>query len=37
MFDIVTDIPQPKDKGIMFKDIVTSGHVVLIEKKAMQF
>ena len=27
MFDIVTDIPQPKDKGIMFKDIVTGGNV----------
>ena len=27
MFDLVTDIPQPKDKGIMFKDIITSGHV----------
>ena len=27
MFDIVTDIPQPKDRGIMFKDIVTSGNV----------
>jgi hypothetical protein len=25
MFDLVTDIPQPKDKGIMFKDIVTNG------------
>jgi DNA (cytosine-5)-methyltransferase 3A len=25
--DIVTDIPQPKDRGIMFKDIITSGHV----------
>ena len=25
MFDIVTDIPQPKDKGIMFKDILISG------------
>jgi site-specific DNA-cytosine methylase len=25
MFDIVTDIPQPKDRGIMFKDIITSG------------
>lgn len=23
MFDVVTDIPQPKDKGIMFKDIIT--------------
>jgi site-specific DNA-cytosine methylase len=27
MFDIVTDIPQPKDRGIMFKDIVTGGNV----------
>ena len=27
MFDVVTDIPQPKDKGIMFKDILTSGFV----------
>ena len=27
MFDIVTDIPQPKDKGIMFKDIITNGEV----------
>jgi DNA-cytosine methyltransferase len=27
MFDLVTDIPQPKDKGIMFKDIITDGHV----------
>jgi DNA-cytosine methyltransferase len=27
MFDIVTDIPQPKDRGIMFKDIITSGRV----------
>ena len=26
MFDIVTDIPQPKDKGIMFKDVLTSGY-----------
>ena len=25
MFDLVTDIPQPKDRGIMFKDIITSG------------
>jgi hypothetical protein len=25
--DIVTDIPQPKDKGIMLKDIITSGEV----------
>lgn len=27
MFDIVTDIPQPKDRGIMFKDIITTGYV----------
>ena len=27
MFDIVTDIPQPKDLGIMFKNIITSGEV----------
>ena len=25
--DVITDIPQPKDKGIMFKDIITSGIV----------
>jgi DNA (cytosine-5)-methyltransferase 3A len=27
--DIVTDIPQPKDKGIMFKDIITSGTTII--------
>jgi DNA (cytosine-5)-methyltransferase 3A len=27
MFDVVTDIPQPKDRGIMFKDIITDGYV----------
>lgn len=27
MFDLVTDIPQPKDRGIMFKDIITAGYV----------
>jgi site-specific DNA-cytosine methylase len=27
MFDLVTDIPQPIDKKIMFKDIITSGKV----------
>ena len=31
MFDLVTDIPQPKDRGIMLKDILTSG--ITIEKK----
>ncbi len=25
--DIITDIPQPKDKGILLKDIITSGQV----------
>lgn len=25
IFDIVTDIPQPKDKGIFLKDVITSG------------
>jgi len=25
--DLVTDIPQPKDKGILLKDIITSGEV----------
>jgi hypothetical protein len=27
MFDVVTDIPQPKDRGIMLQDIITSGFV----------
>lgn len=27
MFDIVTDIPQPTDRGVMFKDIITDGSV----------
>jgi DNA (cytosine-5)-methyltransferase 3A len=35
MFDIVTDIPQPKDKGIMFKDIITDGYVERIKGNAM--
>jgi len=25
--DIITDIPQPEDRGIMFKDIITDGYV----------
>lgn len=25
--DIITDIPQPKDKGIILKDIITSGYI----------
>lgn len=35
MFDIVTDIPQPKDKGIMFKDIITDGHVERVKALAL--
>jgi DNA (cytosine-5)-methyltransferase 3A len=27
MFDVVTDIPQPKDRKILLKDIITSGEV----------
>ncbi len=27
MFDVVTDIPQPKDLKIQFKDIIESGYV----------
>lgn len=27
IFDVVTDIPQPNDKGIILKDILTSGYV----------
>lgn len=28
MFDVVTDIPQPKDRGLILKDIITNGYVV---------
>ncbi len=28
MFDLVTDIPQPKDKGIFLNDILTSGSTI---------
>jgi DNA-cytosine methyltransferase len=35
MFDLVTDIPQPKDKGIMFKDIITDGRVERIKSTAI--
>jgi len=35
MFDVVTDIPQPKDKGIMFKDIITDGRVERIKSLAL--
>ncbi len=33
--DIVTDIPQPKDKGIMFKDIITGGHVERVKANCL--
>ena len=35
MFDLVTDIPQPKDKGIMFKDIITGGRVERLKANAI--
>jgi len=35
MFDTVTDIQQPKDKGIMFKDIVTGGRVERVKAMAL--
>ncbi len=27
LFDLVTDIPEPKDRGILLKDVLTSGYV----------
>ena len=35
MFYLVTDIPQPKDKGIMFKDIITGGRVERVKALAL--
>jgi DNA-cytosine methyltransferase len=35
MFDVVTDIPQPKNKGIMFKDIITGGIVERVKALAL--
>jgi DNA (cytosine-5)-methyltransferase 3A len=35
MFDLVTDIPQPKDRGIMFKDIITDGYVERVKSTAL--
>ena len=35
MFDLVTDIPQPKDLEIMFKDIITGGRVERIKALAL--
>jgi DNA (cytosine-5)-methyltransferase 3A len=33
--DIITDIPQPKDRGIMFKDIITYGYVERLKSKTL--
>jgi DNA (cytosine-5)-methyltransferase 3A len=33
--DIVSDIPQPKDLGIMFKDIITNGRVERVKSTAL--
>jgi len=35
MFDLVTDIPQPKDRGIMFKDIITDGYVERVKSTCL--
>jgi len=35
MFDIVTDIPQPRDRKIMFKDIITDGYVERVKSTAL--
>lgn len=35
MFDLVTDIPQPKDIGIMYQDILTSGFVKRKKSKCL--
>jgi DNA (cytosine-5)-methyltransferase 3A len=35
MFDLVTDIPEPKDRKIMFKDIITDGHVERVKALAL--
>jgi len=35
MFDLVTDIPQPKDRKIMFKDIITDGRVERVKANAL--
>lgn len=34
MFDLVTDIPQPQDRGIMFKDVITGGSQEGLKKRA---
>ena len=36
MFDLLTDIPQPKDKGILLKDIITSGEVSALKHVSLK-
>ena len=36
LFDIVSDIPQPKDRKIMFKDIITNGKVKKLKCGALK-
>lgn len=35
MFDIVTDIPQPKDRGILLKDVIKTGFVEMNKSRAI--
>jgi DNA (cytosine-5)-methyltransferase 3A len=35
MFDLVTDIPQPKDRKILFKDIIIDGHVERVKANCL--
>ena len=35
MFDLVTDIPQPQDRKIMFKDIITDGQVERVKASCL--
>lgn len=35
MFDLVTDIPQPKDRGIMLKHIIESGYVEMNKSRCL--
>lgn len=35
MFDVVTDIPQPKDLKIMFKDIITDGFIERVKSTSL--
>ena len=35
LFDVITDIPEPKDKNILLKDVITSGEVKEEKHKAL--